>query len=123
MKPNILVIIGTRPEALKLFPLVHQLQAREDLRCTVCVTAQHRDLLDPILTLAKITQDFDLDIMKANQSLDELTARLLLALGDVYDRARPDRVGVQGDTTTASPSRMSRRACAAATSTSPGRKR
>ena len=101
MKPNILVIIGTRPEALKLFPLVHQLQAREDLRCTVCVTAQHRDLLDPILTLAKITQDFDLDIMKANQSLDELTARLLLALGDVYDRARPDRVVVQGDTTSA----------------------
>ena len=101
MKKNILVIIGTRPEALKLFPVVYKLNAEENLRTTVCVTAQHRDLLDPILALTRIKPDFDLDIMKANQSLDQLSARLLLALGEVYDTARPDRVVVQGDTTSA----------------------
>ena len=65
MKKNIFVIIGTRPEALKLFPVVNELNAQENLRATVCVTAQHRDLLDPILALTKIKPDFDLDIMKA----------------------------------------------------------
>ncbi|THD45489.1 MAG: UDP-N-acetylglucosamine 2-epimerase (non-hydrolyzing) [Bradyrhizobium sp.] len=101
MTKHILVVIGTRPEALKLFPLIHKLKAREDLQTTVCVTAQHRDLLDPILALAKITPEFDLDVMKPNQSLDQLTARLLIGLGEVFDRVRPDRVVVQGDTTSA----------------------
>jgi len=101
MKKNILVIIGTRPEALKLFPVVYKLKAQENLRTLVCVTAQHRDLLDPILELTKIKPDFDLDVMKPNQSLDQLSSRLLLALGEVYDEARPDRVVVQGDTTSA----------------------
>ncbi len=101
MKKKILVIIGTRPEALKLFPVVHRLNAQENLRTIVCVTAQHRDLLDPILAFCKIKPDFDLDAMKANQSLDQLSSRLLLAIGEVYDRVRPDRVVVQGDTTSA----------------------
>ena len=65
------------------------------------MTAQHRDLLDPILAFSKIKPDFDLDVMKANQSLDQLSSRLLLAIGEVYDRVRPDRVVVQGDTTSA----------------------
>ena len=101
MKKNVLVIIGTRPEALKLFPVVYKLNAQGSLRTLVCVTAQHRDLLDPILKLTRIEPDFDLDVMRANQSLDQLSARLLLALGEVYDKAKPDRVVVQGDTTSA----------------------
>jgi len=101
MKKNILVIIGTRPEALKLFPVIYKLNEQENLRTIVCVTAQHRDLLDPILSLTKIKPDFDLDVMKPNQSLDQLTARLLLGLGEVYDIAKPDRVVVQGDTASA----------------------
>jgi len=101
MKKNVCVIIGTRPEALKLFPVVRSLQAEPTLRASVCVTAQHRDLLDPILALTRIRPDFDLDIMRPNQSLDQLSARLLLAIGEVYDRDRPDRVVVQGDTTSA----------------------
>jgi len=101
MQKNILVIIGTRPEALKMFPVVYKLREQPTLKVSVCVTAQHRELLDPILELTGIKPDFDLDIMKANQSLDQLSARLLLAMGDVFDAARPDRVIVQGDTTTA----------------------
>ena len=102
MKKNVLVIIGTRPEALKLFPVVYKLNAWDKPdEPSVCVTAQHRDLLDPILAFSKIKPDFDLDVMKANQSLDQLSSRLLLAIGEVYDRVRPDRVVVQGDTTSA----------------------
>jgi len=98
---RILVIFGTRPEAIKLFPLIDALRARPDVVTRVCVTAQHRDMLDQVLRIAGIVPDIDLDLMQPGQSLDALTARLLTGLGEVIDRERPDRVVVQGDTATA----------------------
>lgn len=99
--PRILVIFGTRPEAIKLFPVIAALKARCDLEVRVCVTAQHRGLLDQVLSIAGLAPDIDLDLMEPGQSLDRLTARLLTGLGDTMDRERPDRVIVQGDTATA----------------------
>ncbi len=98
---KILIIFGTRPEAIKLFPVVHALEAAVGLKPVVCVTAQHREILDQVLEIGQITPDFDLDIMQPNQSLDELTSRLLLKIGAVMDEVQPDRVIVQGDTATA----------------------
>ena len=99
--PRILVIFGTRPEAIKLFPVIAAIKARGDLDVRVCVTAQHRGLLDQVLDIAGLSPDIDLDLMEPGQSLDRLTARLLTGLGEVMDRERPDRVIVQGDTATA----------------------
>ena len=98
---HILVLVGTRPEAIKLFPVINQLKRAEQARVTVCATAQHRHLLDQVLKLANIVPDVDLNLMTPNQSLDQLSARLLLAVGETLDRFRPDRVIVQGDTATA----------------------
>ncbi|MBC9030932.1 UDP-N-acetylglucosamine 2-epimerase (non-hydrolyzing) [Sphingomonas sp. JC676] len=100
-RKRILVVFGTRPEAIKLFPVVHALQARDDLDVRTCVTAQHRGLLDQVLSIAGITPDIDLDLMTPGQSLDALTARLLTGLGQAMDAEKPDRVIVQGDTATA----------------------
>jgi len=99
-RPRILVVFGTRPEAIKLFPLVHALR-RTDADVRVCVTGQHREMLDQVLEIARITPEYDLDLMLPNQSLDTLSARLLTELGKVMDADRPDRVIVQGDTATA----------------------
>jgi UDP-N-acetylglucosamine 2-epimerase (non-hydrolysing) len=99
-RPRILVVFGTRPEAIKLFPLVHALR-RTDADVRVCVTGQHREMLDQVLEIARITPEHDLDLMLPNQSLDTLSARLLTELGKVMDAVRPDRVIVQGDTATA----------------------
>lgn len=98
---RILVVFGTRPEAIKLFPLIHRLRAHPGFDTRVVVTAQHREMLDQVMEFAGITPDIDLNIMTAGQSLDALTARLLDALGPVFDAERPDRVIVQGDTATA----------------------
>lgn len=98
---RILVVFGTRPEAIKLFPVVDALARTDGLAVRTCVTAQHRGLLDQVLGIAGIVPDIDLDLMEPGQSLDRLTARLLTGLGDVLDAERPDRVIVQGDTTTA----------------------
>jgi len=98
---TILVIFGTRPEAIKLFPVVNALKADPRFDCRVCVSAQHREMLDQVLEIAGIVPDHDLDVMKPDQSLDELTARLLTGLGAVMDQIQPDRVIVQGDTATA----------------------
>lgn len=99
-RPRILVVFGTRPEAIKLFPLVHALR-RTDADVRVCVTGQHREMLDQVLEIAQIVPEHDLDLMLPNQSLDTLSARLLTELGKVMDADRPDRVIVQGDTATA----------------------
>lgn len=99
-RPRILVVFGTRPEAIKLFPLVHALR-RTSADVRVCVTGQHREMLDQVLEIARITPEHDLDLMLPNQSLDVLSARLLTELGKVMDADRPDRVIVQGDTATA----------------------
>jgi UDP-N-acetylglucosamine 2-epimerase (non-hydrolysing) len=100
-RPKILTVFGTRPEAIKLFPVVRALQAAGGMETVTCVTAQHRGLLDQVLAIAGLAPDIDLDLMEPGQSLDRLTARLLTGLGEVMDRVRPDRVVVQGDTATA----------------------
>jgi UDP-N-acetylglucosamine 2-epimerase (non-hydrolysing) len=98
---KILVVFGTRPEAIKLFPVVAALKADPRFDCKVCVSAQHRGMLDQVLAIAGIVPDHDLDVMKPDQSLDALTATLLTGLGRVMDAEKPDRVIVQGDTATA----------------------
>ena len=100
-KRRILLIFGTRPEAIKLFPVVQALAAMPGIAVRTCVTAQHRGLLDQVLAIAGLTPDIDLDLMQPGQTLDQLTARLLTGLGEVMDVERPSRVIVQGDTATA----------------------
>ena len=103
MQKHFLILLGTRPEAIKLFPVINRLKSenRKDVAITVCATAQHRQLLDQVLKLAEVIPDFDLDIMTSNQTLDHLTARLLAQIGDMLEKVRPTRVIVQGDTATA----------------------
>lgn len=98
---TVMIVFGTRPEAIKLFPVVAALKADPRFRPVVCVSAQHRQMLDQVLEIAGIAPDFDLDVMKPDQSLDALTATLLTGLGKVMDEVRPARVIVQGDTATA----------------------
>ncbi len=98
---RILTVFGTRPEAIKLFPLVHALEADARFVSRVCVSAQHRGMLDQVLAIAGLTPDHDLDLMRPDQSLDALTAALLTGLGRVMDAEKPDWVVVQGDTATA----------------------
>jgi UDP-N-acetylglucosamine 2-epimerase (non-hydrolysing) len=100
-RKRILTIFGTRPEAIKLFPLVHALEADARFDSRVCVSAQHRSMLDQVLAVAGIVPDHDLDLMQPDQSLDALTAALLTGLGRVMDAEQPDWVVVQGDTATA----------------------
>ena len=100
-KIRVLTVFGTRPEAIKMAPLVKELEKHSDrFESIVCVTAQHRQMLDQVLQLFDIHPDFDLDIMKENQNLWSLTADVLLKMKDVYDSAKPDVVLVHGDTTT-----------------------
>ncbi len=98
---NILVAMGTRPEAIKLFPVIHALKREPNFDVTVCVTAQHREMLDQVLSIADIEPDVDLDLMRPNQSLPQITSRILNGIDDVLKETKPDRVLVQGDTTTA----------------------
>jgi UDP-N-acetylglucosamine 2-epimerase (non-hydrolysing) len=97
---RILVVFGTRPEAIKMFPVIRALADQPGLEVRVCVTAQHRQMLDQVITIAKITPNIDLDIMQANQTLDGLLARLVVGLGEAFDREKPDRILVHGDTLT-----------------------
>ncbi|NBW76055.1 MAG: UDP-N-acetylglucosamine 2-epimerase (non-hydrolyzing) [Sphingomonadaceae bacterium] len=98
---RILVIFGTRPEAIKLFPVIRALEADPRFTPVVCVSAQHRQMLDQVLEIAGIKPDHDLNLMKPDQTLDGLTAALLTELGKVMDAEQPARVIVQGDTATA----------------------
>jgi UDP-N-acetylglucosamine 2-epimerase (non-hydrolysing) len=97
----VLVVFGTRPEAIKLFPVVRALAGTPGIAVRTCVTAQHRGLLDQVLAIAGLTPDIDLDLMEPGQSLDRLTARLLTGIGETLDAEKPARVIVQGDTATA----------------------
>jgi len=101
MPRRVLTIFGTRPEAIKLFPLVHALAGDPRFDSRVCVTGQHRGMLDQVLEIAGLAPDHDLDLMRPDQSLDALTAALITGLGRVMDEERPDWVVVQGDTATA----------------------
>lgn len=100
MAARILVVFGTRPEVIKMFPVVHALRREERLETRVAVTAQHRELLDQVLQIAGIVPDADLDLMRPGQSLDELSSRILLSFGAVLDEMQPERVIVHGDTLT-----------------------
>lgn len=96
-----MLIFGTRPEAIKMAPLVKAFQARADqFETIVTVTGQHRQMLDQVLDLFEITPDYDLDIMKPGQDLFDVTSRVLTGMRDVLDRAKPDLVLVHGDTST-----------------------
>lgn len=98
---KILLVFGTRPEAIKMAPLVKKLQAEpEEFQTIVCVTGQHREMLDQVLRLFDITPDYDLNIMKPNQDLYDITSRILLGMRDVLKEVLPDIVLVHGDTTT-----------------------
>ncbi|WP_408590610.1 non-hydrolyzing UDP-N-acetylglucosamine 2-epimerase [Novosphingobium sp.] len=101
MAQTVLVVFGTRPEAIKMFPVVHALKADGRFRVVTCVSAQHRGMLDQVLAIAGIVPDHDLDLMRPDQTLDGLTAALLTGLGRVMDAEKPDWVVVQGDTATA----------------------
>ncbi len=98
---KILIVFGTRPEAIKLFPVIRALEVDPRFRPVVCVSAQHRQMLDQVLEIAGIVPDHDLNLMQPGQTLDSLTALLLTRLGAVMDAAQPERVIVQGDTATA----------------------
>ena len=98
---RVLTVFGTRPEAIKLFPLAHALEADSRFDSRICVSGQHRGMLDQVLEIAGIVPHHDLDVMQPDQTLDALTARLLTGLGEVMDAEKPDWVVVQGDTATA----------------------
>jgi len=97
---KVMTIFGTRPEAIKMAPLVKELQTRKEIECKVCVTAQHREMLDQVLQTFHITPDYDLNIMQKGQTLSDITARALKGLEEVIQKEMPDIVLVHGDTTT-----------------------
>lgn len=97
---KILIVIGTRPEAIKMAPLLLKFKECSEFKVALCNTGQHKDLLDPILKFFKIKADYNLDVMKPNQSLHQLTSSILLSTKIVYDDFKPDYVLVHGDTTT-----------------------
>ena len=99
-KIKVMSIFGTRPEAIKMAPLVKELEKRKEIESIVCVTAQHREMLDQVLETFKIKPDFDLDIMKQGQTLADITTRALNGLEKVIKEVQPDIVLVHGDTTT-----------------------
>ena len=100
MALRVLSVFGTRPEAIKMAPIVRQLSATDAIESRVCVTAQHRQMLDQVLELFEIRPDYDLDLMRANQSLPELSAAIFSNLDPVFTDFKPDWILVQGDTTT-----------------------
>lgn len=97
---RVLSVLGTRPEAIKLAPVINRLEAETGFESLVCATAQHRQMLDQVLALFEIAPDYDLDLMRPGQDLYDLTARVLTAMKAVLEQARPDILLVQGDTTT-----------------------
>lgn len=99
-KIKVMTVFGTRPEAIKMAPLVHALEQCENTESIVCVTAQHRQMLDQVLDIFKITPDYDLDIMEPRQTLATITEKSLRGLDSVLDEAKPDIVLVHGDTST-----------------------
>lgn len=98
---KVMLVFGTRPEAIKMCPLVKEFQKHPtEFETIVCVTGQHREMLDQVLKIFDVTPDYDLNIMKQGQDLTDVTARVLTGLRDVFKKCRPDVVLVHGDTTT-----------------------
>lgn len=104
---KIMLVFGTRPEAIKMCPLVKEFQKYpDDFETIVCVTGQHREMLDQVLRIFDVTPDYDLNIMKQGQDLYDVTARVLTGMRDVFNQCRPDVVLVHGDTTTSTASAL-----------------
>ena len=97
---KIMLVFGTRPEAIKMCPLVRELKNRNSVECVVCVTGQHRKMLDQVLEAFEVVPEYDLSIMKEKQTLFDITTGVLLGMEKVLEQARPDIVLVHGDTTT-----------------------
>ncbi|MGI6329229.1 MAG: non-hydrolyzing UDP-N-acetylglucosamine 2-epimerase, partial [Bacilli bacterium] len=97
---KVLTIFGTRPEAIKMAPLVKELKSRKEIKCIVCVTAQHREMLDQVLKAFDIVPDYDLDIMEHGQTLGGITTKALIGLEKIIGKVQPNIVLVHGDTTT-----------------------
>lgn len=97
---KVMTVFGTRPEAIKMAPVVRELKSRNEIEQITCVTAQHRQMLDQVLETFKIQPEYDLDIMKQGQSLNDVVQRVLGSIGEVMEKERPDIVLVHGDTTT-----------------------
>lgn len=104
---TIMLVFGTRPEAIKMCPLVKEFQKQKDeFKTVVCVTGQHREMLDQVLTIFDVKPDYDLNIMKQGQDLYDVTARVLTGMRDVFNECKPDVVLVHGDTTTSTASAL-----------------
>ena len=99
-KVKVMTVFGTRPEAIKMAPLVKVLEKREDIESIVCITAQHRQMLDQVMDIFSIKADYDLDIMQSGQTLSDITSRVMKGIESVIKEAKPDIVLVHGDTTT-----------------------
>lgn len=97
---KVMLVFGTRPEAIKMCPLVNELKSRDGVETVVCVTGQHRQMLDQVLDAFKVTPDYDLSIMKDKQTLFDITTNILNGIGKVLDEVKPDVVLVHGDTST-----------------------
>ncbi|MCI6255780.1 MAG: UDP-N-acetylglucosamine 2-epimerase (non-hydrolyzing) [Clostridiales bacterium] len=100
MSIRVMTVFGTRPEAIKMAPLVKELQSREGIESICCVTAQHRQMLDSVLDIFRIKPDYDLNIMEPRQTLSTITTKCLLGMEEVFAQAKPDLVLVHGDTST-----------------------
>lgn len=97
---TVMIVFGTRPEAIKMCPLVNELKTRDSIKTVVCVTGQHRQMLDMVLGTFKVVPDYDLSIMKAGQTLFDITTNILNKIGEVLEEVKPDVVLVHGDTST-----------------------
>ena len=95
---TVMLVFGTRPEAIKMCPLVNELKTRKNLNTVVCVTGQHRQMLDQVLQAFSVVPDYDLSIMKDKQTLFDITTNILNGIGKVLDEVKPDVVLVHGDT-------------------------
>jgi len=100
-RQRLLIVFGTRPEALKCFPVAQAALASPDFDTEICVTAQHREMVDQVIALTGLPVDYDLNVMSPGQTLFDVTSKVLLGMAEVLDKAKPDIVMVQGDTTTA----------------------
>ena len=99
-KKKVFVVFGTRPEAIKMCPLVHELKKHEEIKCVVCLTGQHKEMLKQVMDAFHIVEDYNLDIMKDRQSLTTITTAILEGMERLLLIERPDLVLVHGDTTT-----------------------
>jgi len=97
---TVMLVFGTRPEAIKMCPLANELKMRSNIKTVVCVTGQHRQMLDMVLNTFNVVPDYDLSIMKTSQTLFDITTNILNGIDKVLDEAKPDVVLVHGDTST-----------------------